>query len=305
MDMEKSQTQDNQSVIDMIYEELASSELKVHEYFLQDATRGAVREVSGFVHTKTCGAGLLFSECLNIFKIPMMICVSESLETGDWIDATVAEQSDGTVTVSEIKIAATPIRFRGAEIKMGGKKFLMGRSKLETGKRAAVKTKKEFDRLEDILVRAAEDTGEIQFHKIVLSLDEDFALSKHLEENGIDEAFVVPIDLSKQKQVAVCVYALFRAQYMAAKGNNVMFFVDNLSKLLRLYNHCAVSDADYVATHLNFGAIQDVKQFFITARNLKNGGSLTPVMYINDATCCDSDKRVYEEFSDLVQILMD
>ena len=272
------------------------------------ASENNSRMVSGFVHVKTTGGGILFGEDLRTYSISLMTTATQALQTGDFVESFIGPNEWNEEVVRTIKLVTyenKPRRFKAAETTSESRLLTMANKVIHAGKRTIIQTEKAFDRVSDLLKLCKSITADTKkIYKIALLLDEDEMNITQLKKHA-DEVFVPPADGTKTHQVFLCLYSLFKAQHFAVKGYDVVFFVDNLSKLVKLYNHSVTPDELYAPTHFNLGAINDIKQFLLSARTLRDGGSFTPILYTNRPACSDIDYKVHQEFSDLYQQIIE
>ena len=86
---------------------------------------------------------------------------------------------------------------------------------------------------------------------------------------------VVSLDynVSAEKQVKSCELILNRAKRLVEQGYDVVIALDDITSLLKAYNYALNSVKTIGCIDVN--AVLMVKQFFGSARNVENGGSLT------------------------------
>ena len=252
--------------------------------------------VRGFVHMKSRGASILFASDMNTYKISLTLTASHGLGTGDHIEAIVSfDEEQRTNVVQEILSKDERSRFDDSPICAKVRKGMMWEMEVELGKRTLVVTDKTFSRPTDVMKTASMDV-----YQVALLLDEGNEYAQLFAESGIEETFIANFEINSNRQVALCLYALFSAKYAAITGHDVIMFIDNLPKMVRLYNKCISKDGSYNPGIFDVGAMDDVKQFLMAGKCIKGGGSLTPVIYLNTA-CTEYDRHIYDEFSDIAQ----
>ncbi|MCL2846457.1 MAG: hypothetical protein FWE38_02080 [Firmicutes bacterium] len=255
-------------------------------------------QLHGYVHMKSDGAAILLAQNMTTLIISPIMASTHKLDNGDWIAATVAhDPTKNRSTVREIREKHPTELFKNQEaVRTNRTVGLMG-TKITLGKRVLVLCNRTHDRPADISKAAIPNT-----HKVALVLDEGEDIAKAIE--CMDEVFVAPPSTLAVRQIPMCLFALFSAQRAAADGADVLLFIDNLPKMVRLYNKCIAPNGTYDPGAFNDGAVNDVKHFILSARVLASGGSFTPVVYLNTPET-PYDQHVYNEFADLANFIIE
>lgn len=87
-----------------------------------------------------------------------------------------------------------------------------------------------------------------------------------------------------------------RAKRLAEAGEDVVIFVDSLTKLSHIITEIDDSTLKKSAYNADMGALNIPKQYFLDAGKFKEGGSITIIAVINTDERSDFDCRIYEEF---------
>jgi transcription termination factor Rho len=87
-----------------------------------------------------------------------------------------------------------------------------------------------------------------------------------------------------------------KAKRLVEGGNDVVIFLDSITRLARAYNNEAPSNGKLLSGGLDAGAVEKPKRFFGAARNLIEGGSLTILATALIDTGSKLDDVIFEEF---------
>ena len=261
---------------------------------VRDGTSGETRVVSGYIHLLPSGSAVLVGVDLNGYPVSAKLMRTHSLKTGDYIEGkSVYNSSRNSFVVEEISNKCGNARFDNLE-GIRPKQACAGGFSL--GERVLVVTPKPFDRLEE-LVKMAD--GIKAAHRIALLIDETDDSAAFLQ-NSVSDVYLTKVNFSIQKQTIACLLALFRAKAAAEQGKQVVLFVDSFNKLFKIYNNSAYPDGRIDPAQINLAPLVDLKTFLMSARALKNGGSLTVVGFVNVPGNPIED-YLYNEFADLAQ----
>ena len=278
---------------------------------VRSTTSGEVRAVSGYFHMSPRGSGSLISPELFTYSVPLKLISAYGLATGDFLEAKATYNPvRGSFAVEEInkvngsvstKYATSPtVRFEKLEgIRPRQTKQINGGS-FKLGHRVVVSTSKEFDRIEDISIIAKQIPDE---YKIALVIEETDDCVKYLLDNSINEVFLSKPEHNYKKHVLLCLNALFTAKRRAESGKDVILFIDNMTKLFKVYNNSSVTDGQMPVSRINLSSITDAKIFFMSARALEQGGSLTILGYVSSSSN-QTDELILNELSDLANIII-
>jgi transcription termination factor Rho len=87
-----------------------------------------------------------------------------------------------------------------------------------------------------------------------------------------------------------------KAKRLVEGGNDVVIFLDSITRLARAYNNEAPSNGKLLSGGLDAGAVEKPKRFFGAARNVIEGGSLTILATALIDTGSKLDDVIFEEF---------
>ncbi|MBF0197760.1 MAG: transcription termination factor Rho [Planctomycetes bacterium] len=131
---------------------------------------------------------------------------------------------------------------------------------------------------------------------IVLLIDERPEEVTDLVESVNANIIASTFDEQPDKHIQVAQTALSRAKVLVENGKDVVLFIDSITRLTRAYNAQKGSNSRMMSGGIDSGSLQSVKQFFGSARNIEEGGSLT----IFGTTLVDTGSRmdqvIFEEF---------
>lgn len=131
---------------------------------------------------------------------------------------------------------------------------------------------------------------------IVLLIDERPEEVTDLRESVKAKIVASTFDEKPQKHIQVANTALNRAKVLVENGKDVVLFVDSITRLTRAHNSCNSSNSRMMSGGIDSNSLQNVKQFFGTARNIENGGSLTILGTTLVSTGSRMDQVIFEEF---------
>ena len=267
----------------------------------QGTARGEERAVSGYMHLLPSGSAVLIGVDLNGYTVSAKLLRAHNYKTGDHVEGKAIYSSQRNCFVVEelAKIDGDDsVRFDARDGIRPNKKctdeFLMG-------ERVLVTTPKPFDKIEFIAKTAGEVPSDA--YKVALIIDETDDSVAFLQSCGIQDTYLLKVNYGIQRQTIGCLLALFRAKEAAEQGKNVVLFVDSFNKLFRIYNSAAYSDGRINPTQINLAPLVDLKTFFISARVLRDGGSLTILGLLNFPTN-PTEEYINSELTDLAQKIL-
>jgi transcription termination factor Rho len=254
------------------------------------------KPVEGFVHVLPSGVGVLVGTDLNGYNVSVQVMRTQALKTGDYIQGTAVFHSHiNSFLVEQVSSKCKNTRFNDIggirpTASSGAKNMFL------LGERVLFVTPKPFNRL-DALLQIAGDIKDA--HKITLLIDETDDVAGFLRD-GMDEVYLTKVNHSIKKQTMACLMALFRAKAMAEQGKHVILFIDSLNRLFKIYNNSFYPDGRVDPNIVNLGPLVDLKTFFLSARALENGGSVSVVAFVNSPSAT-MEEYIYNEFADLAQ----
>lgn len=103
-------------------------------------------------------------------------------------------------------------------------------------------------------------------------------------------------DEPPSRHVQVAEMVIEKAKRMVEYGQNVIIFLDSITRLARAWNAEAPHSGKIMTGGLDASALQHPKRFFGAARNVEDGGSLTIVATALIDTGSKMDDVIFEEF---------
>ena len=103
-------------------------------------------------------------------------------------------------------------------------------------------------------------------------------------------------DNPQEEHIKVAKYALERAKSLVEYDKDVVVLMDSITRLVRASNNTVTPSGKTLSGGLDPNAMQFPKQFFGSARNINDGGSLTIISTALVDTGSRMDDVVYEEF---------
>ena len=285
--------------------------------YSDDCVTNTIISASGFFHTSPNGQGMLIGTELCAYHVSNKHITLNMLAMGDFLEAKATYSTGrGAYVVSEIskingfsplssinnlspdKHLKTSVQHYDAiEGMRPNKPQQYGDLKFNLGQRVLIQTQRNYDRLEDIHKLSKES----KCHKIALVVEETVDCVSFLTESGINEVFLLKAGDSTKKHIMLCLLALFTSKRHAEEGKDVILFVDNMTKLFKVYNKSICFDGHMQINQINLGPLADLKSFFMSARALEAGGSLSILAYVNESEN-EIDKFVFSEFADLANV---
>jgi transcription termination factor Rho len=110
------------------------------------------------------------------------------------------------------------------------------------------------------------------------------------------EIIASPFDNPPSRHIQVAEMVLAKAKRLAESGQDVIIFLDSITRLARAYNSVAATDNKILSGGVSASALQRPKRFFGAARNIMDGGSLSIIATALVDTGSKADEVIYEEF---------
>ena len=101
---------------------------------------------------------------------------------------------------------------------------------------------------------------------------------------------------SPDNQTRICETMLEYAERLVENGKNVIILLDSLTKLTKAYQASLYQGTRPMSNTIAPAALVKPKRFFGSARNIRDGGSLTVIATISIETGNRIDEIIYEEF---------
>lgn len=136
-------------------------------------------------------------------------------------------------------------------------------------------------------------------HLIILLIDErpeevtDF---ERCLKGGEYEVVSSTFDEPSSRHIQVAQMVAHKARCLAEAGEDVVILLDSITRLARAANNEAPSNGKLLSGGLEATALQFPKQFFGSARNIEDGGSLTILGTALIETGSKMDEVIFEEF---------
>lgn len=131
---------------------------------------------------------------------------------------------------------------------------------------------------------------------IILLIDERPEEVTDIAENVNADVVSSTFDEQPQNHVRVAEMVLEKAKRSVELGKDVVILLDSITRLARAYNQVVPSSGKTLSGGFDPAALYKPKRFFGSARNLKEGGSLTIIATALVDTGSRMDDVIYEEF---------
>ena len=266
---------DNQNDIETGY-------LQAHNPICQEKN---LQDAEGFVYILPRGHAILITSALCTYHVSMQHVMANKLKTGDQIEAKTDEMGICEVT------AVRHIGFDKAKALRPNVMRKIGNFGFKLGGRILLRNRGNFDFIEYIAKNQKQTNPS---YKIALLVDESEDCIDYLKDSGTNEIYLAKVNFNIKKKILMTISAILTAKQYAAKGKNVIFFIDNLNKLFKLYNS-SVDTNTIDITKVNIGPLTDLKTLFMEAKQLENKGSLTIIANMLAPTN-DIEKFVLDDF---------
>lgn len=103
-------------------------------------------------------------------------------------------------------------------------------------------------------------------------------------------------DEPPERHVQVAEMAIEKARRLVEHGHDVVILLDSITRLARAYNTIQPHSGKILSGGVDANALHKPKQFFGTARNIEQGGSLTIIATALIETGSRMDEVIFEEF---------
>ncbi|MGF6905549.1 transcription termination factor Rho [Fusobacterium sp. PH5-44] len=110
------------------------------------------------------------------------------------------------------------------------------------------------------------------------------------------QVFASTFDEDPRNHIKVTESILEKAKRKVENGEDIIILMDSLTRLARAYNIVMPSSGKLISGGIDPTALYYPKNFFGTARNIVNGGSLTIIASVLVDTGSKMDDIIYEEF---------
>lgn len=131
---------------------------------------------------------------------------------------------------------------------------------------------------------------------IVLLIDERPEEVTDMQRNVRGEVIASTFDAPPENHVRLANIVLQKAKRLVECGHDVVILLDSITRLARAHNTVAPASGKILSGGVEANALLKPKQFFGTARNIENGGSLTILATALIDTGSRMDEVIFEEF---------
>ena len=131
---------------------------------------------------------------------------------------------------------------------------------------------------------------------MILLIDERPEEVTDIAESVKADVVASTFDEQPQNHVRVAEMVLEKAKRSVELGRDVVILLDSITRLARAYNQVVPSSGKTLSGGFDPAALYKPKRFFGSARNLKEGGSLTIIATALVDTGSRMDDVIYEEF---------
>jgi transcription termination factor Rho len=131
---------------------------------------------------------------------------------------------------------------------------------------------------------------------MVVLIDERPEEVTDMERSVKAEVIASTFDEPAEKHVKVSTIALQKAKRLVECGHDVVILLDSITRLARAHNTVAPSRGKVLNGVVEANAMQKPKQFFVAARRIEHGGSLTILATALIDTGSKMDEVIFEEF---------
>ena len=141
--------------------------------------------------------------------------------------------------------------------------------------------------------------GDPEVYVIVLLIDErpEEVTDMERQVKGKNcEVISSTFDEPPSRHIQVAEMVIEKAKRMVEYGQNVVIFLDSITRLARAYNTECPHSGKILTGGVDASALQHPKRFFGAARNIEEGGSLTIVATALVDTGSKMDDVIFEEF---------
>ena len=136
-------------------------------------------------------------------------------------------------------------------------------------------------------------------HLIILLIDERPEEVTDFERSipeGKREVIASTFDEPAARHIQVAEMVMHKARCLVEAGQDVIILLDSITRLARACNLEAPSNGKLLSGGIEASALQLPKQFFGSARNIENGGSMTILGTALIETGSKMDEVIFEEF---------
>ncbi len=132
--------------------------------------------------------------------------------------------------------------------------------------------------------------------RIVLLIGERPEDVTDMERNANAKVYAATFDEAPESQVQVAEVVMDMARRSVERGKDVVVLLDSMTRLVRAYHALEPSGGKILPSGIDVNALQKVRRFFGSARNIEGGGSLTILASVTVENGSKMDEAIAEEF---------
>ena len=284
-------------------------------------------EVSGVLEVIDNNYGYLRSADYNYLTSPDDIYVSQQqikqygLNTGDVIDCTIRPPKDNEkffpmmnvlrINGYDPSVVRDRIPFEYLTPLFPDEKFKLCKGKADSMSARVVDLFAPIGKGQRALIVAQPKTGKTWLMKdianaiaanhpeayiIMLLIDERPEEVTDMARTVNAEVIASTFDAPAENHVKIAGLVLEKAKRMVECGQDVVIFLDSITRLARAYNTVSPASGKVLTGGVDANALQKPKRFFGAARNIEGGGSLTIIATALIDTGSKMDEVIFEEF---------
>ena len=299
---------------------------KRRRYKEPDFEFDGIIDSEGVLEIMQDGYGFLRSSDYNYLSSPDDIYVSQSqiklfgLKTGDTVHGTVRPPKDGEKYFPLIKInkingldpgvVRDRVSFEHLTPLFPEEKFniSLNQSTVSTrvidlfspigkGQRGMIVSQPKTGKtmlLKDVANAIAANHPEV--FQIILLIDERPEEVTDMQRNVKGEVVASTFDEPADRHVRVANIVLEKAKRLVECGHDVVILLDSITRLARAYNTVQPASGKILSGGVDANALTKPNRFFVAARNIENGGSLSIISTALTETGSKMDEVIFEEF---------
>jgi transcription termination factor Rho len=131
---------------------------------------------------------------------------------------------------------------------------------------------------------------------IVLLIDERPEEVTDMQRSVVGEVISSTFDEPAQRHIQVAEMVIEKAKRLVESRKDVVILLDSITRLARAYNAVVPSSGRVLSGGIEATALTKPRQFFATARNIEEGGSITIIATALIDTGSRMDEVIFEEF---------
>ena len=283
-------------------------------------------ETEGVLEMMSEGYGFLRSSDYNYLSSPDDVYVSQSqirlfgLKTGDTVLGSVRPPKEGEkyfplIKVDKIngldpKVVRDRVSFEHLTPLFPQEKFNLAEKQntistrimdlfcpIGKGQRGMIVSQPKTGKtmlLKDIANAIAANHPEV--YQLILLIDERPEEVTDMQRNVDGEVVASTFDEPAERHVKVANIVLEKAKRLVECGHDVVILLDSITRLARAYNTVQPASGKILSGGVDANALHKPKRFFVAARNIEKGGSLSIIATALTETGSKMDEVIFEEF---------